>query len=154
MAALLKVTGQLSRWPGGAVRWPACVALLDPQPDGVPGPAQNAGLRHGFEHHQRQAGDLGAAGGTHLQGAHVLAFITLGFGAIIVSSHNVWSGLPAVLTVMGWAQVLKGALYFIFPSVGLKILGRVSPDKAHHFVIGGVALLLGPAALLGWHLLR
>ena len=87
-------------------------------------------------------------------GVFVLAFITLGFGAIIVSFHNVWSGLPAVLTVMGWAQVLKGALYFIFPSVGLKILGRVSPDKAHHFVIGGVALLLGPAAVLGWHLLR
>lgn len=87
-------------------------------------------------------------------GVFVLAFLTLGFGAIIVSFHNVWSGVPAVLTVVGWAQVFKGALYFIFPSIGLKMLGRVSLDKAHHFVIGGVVLLLGLAALLGWHLLR
>lgn len=87
-------------------------------------------------------------------GVFAVGFMTLWFGSIIVAFHNVWSGPPAVLTFIGWAQVFKGALYFIFPSVGLKMLGQVSEDRAHHFVIGGVFLLLALAALLGWHLLR
>lgn len=86
-------------------------------------------------------------------GVFVMAFLTLWFGAIIVSFHNVWSGWPAVLTFIGWAQVFKGALYFIFPSFGLKMLGQVSEERVHHFVIGGGLMLLA-VALLGWHLLR
>ena len=86
-------------------------------------------------------------------GVFVFAFLTLWFGSIIAAFHNVWSGWPAVLTFLGWAQVLKGALYFIFPSFGLKMLGQVSEDRVHHFVIGGVLMLLA-VALLGWHLLR
>ena len=89
-----------------------------------------------------------------MAGVFVMAFLTLWFGSIIVAFHNVWSGLPAVLTFFGWAQVFKGALYFIFPSFGLKMLGLVSEKRAHHFVYGGVALLLVLAVLLGWHLLR
>ena len=87
-------------------------------------------------------------------GVFAVGFMTLWFGSIIVAFHNVWSGPPAVLTIIGWAQVFKGALYFIFPSVGLKMLGQVSEERAHHFVYGGVALLLVMAAVLGWHLLR
>ena len=86
-------------------------------------------------------------------GVFAMAFLTLGFGAIIVAFHNVWSGLPAVVTVIGWAQVFKGALYFIFPSVGLKMFGRVSPDRAREFVYGGV-FSLALAAFLGWLWLR
>lgn len=86
-------------------------------------------------------------------GVFVVAFLTLWFGAIIVAFHNVWSGLPTVLTVMGWAQVFKGALYFTFPQVGLKMLGHVTEDKAYLFVYGGVVSLV-LAALLGWQLLR
>ena len=87
-------------------------------------------------------------------GVFIVGGMSLWFGSIIVAFHNVWTGWATLLTIIGWAQVFKGALYFIFPSFGLKMLGRVSPDKAHHFVIGGVVLLLGLAALLGWHLLR
>ena len=86
-------------------------------------------------------------------GVFVVGSLSLWFGSIIVAFHNVWSGLPAVLTVMGWAQVGKSALYLVFPRVGLKMLGRVSEDRAHHFIYGGV-VSLALAALLGWLVLR
>jgi len=86
-------------------------------------------------------------------GVFVVGFMSLWFGSIIVAFHNVWSGLPAVLTVMGWAQVFKGALYLIYPQVGLKMIGRVSEEKSREFVYGGAVALVF-AALLGWQLLR
>jgi hypothetical protein len=34
--------------------------------------------------------------------------LTLNFGALVVAFHNVWVGLPVVLTLIGWGMVLKG----------------------------------------------
>ena len=86
-------------------------------------------------------------------GIFVVAFMTLWFGSVIAAFHNVWTGPAAVLTFIGWAQVFKGALYFIFPQVGLKMIGRVTADRAHQFVWGG-AVSLAIAAFLGWLWLR
>jgi hypothetical protein len=70
-------------------------------------------------------------------GVFVVAFMTLVFGSIVAAFHNVWSGLPAVLTVIGWGQVLKALIYFTFPSFGLRRIGMVPPERAHLFVYGG-----------------
>jgi len=70
-------------------------------------------------------------------GVFVVASMTLIFGSIIAAFHNVWSGLPVVLTVIGWAQVLKALVYFTFPSFGLRRMGIVPPERAHLFVYGG-----------------
>lgn len=40
-------------------------------------------------------------------GVFVVAFMSLWFGSIVVAFHPVWSGIPVVLTLLGWAQVLK-----------------------------------------------
>ena len=53
-------------------------------------------------------------------GVFVMAFLTLWFGAIIVAFHNVWSGIPLLLTVLGWTNVVKALLYFTFPAIGLR----------------------------------
>ncbi len=53
-------------------------------------------------------------------GAFATALLSLIFGSIIVAFHNVWTGIPAVLTVVGWAQVLKALIYFTFPAFGLR----------------------------------
>jgi len=74
-------------------------------------------------------------------GVFVNGFLSLGFGSVIVAFHNVWDGLPTVLTVFGWAQVLKGLICFVFPQIGMRSLERVSPDRAREFVVAGVALL-------------
>ncbi|HEV7669077.1 MAG TPA: hypothetical protein VGS22_11165 [Thermoanaerobaculia bacterium] len=65
-------------------------------------------------------------------------FLLLGFGGLIAAFHNVWSGLPAVLTVIGWLQVLKGLLRFTLPHLGLRIYGRVRPERAWEFRWAGI----------------
>jgi len=80
------------------------------------------------------------------------AFLTLGIGSLIVSFHNVWTGIPAVLTVLGWIYVLKSATYFFAPSVGLKSIERVSPENARKFAAPGV-FLVAVSGLLAYSLL-
>lgn len=82
-------------------------------------------------------------------GVFVVGSLSLWFGSIIVAFHNVWSGWAAVLTIVGWAQVFKGALYLIFPQVGLRMLRRVSEEKSREFVIAGGVLLAAVAAIIG-----
>jgi hypothetical protein len=74
-------------------------------------------------------------------GVFVNGFISLGFGSVIVAFHNVWEGLPVVLTLLGWAQVVKGLINFVLPQIGMRSLARVSPDRAREFRAAGVVLL-------------
>lgn len=71
-------------------------------------------------------------------GTFALGFMSLGFGSLIVAFHNVWSGLPMVLTIIGWAQVLKAFIYFAFPSSSLRRIGMIPPERAYLFVYGGL----------------
>jgi hypothetical protein len=85
-------------------------------------------------------------------GVFAVGFLSLGFGSIVAAFHPVWSGIPLVLTLLGWAHVLKGLVYLCVPSIGLKKLGVVSLERSRMFMIPGVALLL-LAALILWGLL-
>ena len=84
-------------------------------------------------------------------GVFVVAFLSLWFGSIIVAFHNVWSGIPVVLTLVGWAQVLKALIYFAFPAFGLRRLESVSEERAWAFSVGGV-LLVALGAVLAYDL--
>jgi hypothetical protein len=59
-------------------------------------------------------------------------------GVIIVSFHNVWHGLPVVLTLIGWGLVLKSFIYFVFPRHGLRMLARTSMERFWEFRVAGV----------------
>jgi hypothetical protein len=83
-------------------------------------------------------------------GVFVNGLLSLGFGSIIVAFHNVWTGLPMVLTIVGWAHVAKALLIFVAPPVGMRSLERVSPERAHELVAAGVALLALSALM--WYL--
>ena len=87
------------------------------------------------------------------RGVFVVGFLSLGFGSIIVAFHQVWSGWPLVLTLLGWAQIVKAGLYFIFPAFGLKKLQRVSPERSRDFIYAGAGLLV-IAALIAVPLVR
>ncbi|MEX2180318.1 MAG: hypothetical protein WD801_16505 [Gemmatimonadaceae bacterium] len=75
-------------------------------------------------------------------GVFLEGFLLLNFGAIVVAFHNVWHGPALLLTLIGWAHVLKAVVRFLAPRVALRVLQRVTPERAWHFQIGGVLALL------------
>lgn len=81
-------------------------------------------------------------------GVFVPAFLALGFGSFIVALHPVWSGIPLLLTLLGWSQVAKGCLYFWRPELGFRMLQTISAERSSRFIVpGGVMTLLGLALL-------
>ena len=83
-------------------------------------------------------------------GVFAVAVLNLIFGSIIVAFHNVWSGIPLVLTVLGWANVVKSLLYLMFPAIGLRTLQSLSHERANLVLLGGILFLL-LAGVLGYH---
>jgi hypothetical protein len=91
--------------------------------------------------------------GQGLPGVFANAFLSLIFGSIIVGFHNVWTGLPMVLTLIGWAQIVKALVGFVLPQVSMRGLQRVSMERAWEFQAGGVIFLV-LAALMGYLVAR
>ena len=48
-------------------------------------------------------------------GVFLEGLLTLNCGALVVAFHNVWTGLPVVVTVLGWATVLKATVRLAAP---------------------------------------
>jgi len=86
-------------------------------------------------------------------GSFLNALLHLPLGVLIVAFHNVWHGLPLVLTLIGWGLVLKSFIYFVFPQRGLKTMARVSMEKSWEFVVAGV-FSIGISGFLMFLLLR
>jgi hypothetical protein len=84
-------------------------------------------------------------------GVFAAAFLSLIFGSLIVAFHNVWTGIPILLTLIGWAQVLKALIYFTFPAYGLRKLHIPSRDRSALFIAPGLAFIV-VAGVLGYHL--
>ena len=80
-------------------------------------------------------------------GSFINAFIHFPLGALIVAFHNIWTGIPAVLTFIGYGLVLKSAVYFLFPRYGVQVLSRVTVEKSAGFIPVGV-LMVAIAVLL------
>jgi hypothetical protein len=98
----------------------------------------------GFSHLVQPKLWMGFFGILHAQGnAGVFAngFLTLLTGSLIVAFHNVWSGLPIVLTLIGWAFVAKSALILVFPEIGLMSLARSQTMPLMKFRIAGAGLI-------------
>ena len=88
-----------------------------------------------------------AAKGT--TGAFLEGFLLLNFGAIVVAFHNIWQGPAIVLTLIGWAQVLKGLVRFVFPEVALRVMRRLTMERAWQIQVSGV-FALAVSAFLWW----
>ena len=82
-------------------------------------------------------------------GAFVDGFLNLPLGAFIVGFHNIWSGIPLVLTLVGWGLLIKSLIRFCAPKQAVKILARVSLERSWEFQLAG-AFLMALASLLGY----
>jgi hypothetical protein len=59
-------------------------------------------------------------------------------GVFIVAFHNVWSGIPMIVTIIGWGLVIKSTIYFVYPWHGMRMLSTVSVERSWQFVVAGV----------------
>jgi hypothetical protein len=91
--------------------------------------------------------------GKGLPGVFANGFLSLIFGSMIVAFHNVWTGLPMVLTVVGWAQVVKALVNFVAPKIALRGMQRIALDRAWEFQVAG-AIALALSGLLAYLVLR
>lgn len=74
-------------------------------------------------------------------------------GALIVSFHNVWHGIPLIVTIMGWSLVIKSLIYLTYPKHGMRVLSQVTLERSWGFVIGGV-IAVGLSGLIAFSLLN
>lgn len=72
-------------------------------------------------------------------------------GALIVSFHNVWHGIPLVITIMGWGLLIKSLIYLTYPKHGMRVLSRVRHERAWEFVVAGV-MAVGLSGLIAFSL--
>lgn len=83
-------------------------------------------------------------------GVFANGFLSLWFGGVIVAFHHVWSGPAIIVTLLGWAQIVKASVAFIVPEVSMRGMARVSPERSHEFVVAGVGLLA--ISSVSWYL--
>ena len=74
-------------------------------------------------------------------GVFIEGLLTLNCGALVVAFHNVWTGLPVVVTLIGWGMVVKGTVRIAAPGLGLQIYERITPERPWRFRVAGVFAL-------------
>lgn len=74
-------------------------------------------------------------------GVFVDGFLNLAMASIIIAFHNVWSGIPVVLTLVGWCLLIKSLIRFWAPKLALRIMARVSLERAWECQVAGAGLV-------------
>jgi hypothetical protein len=82
-------------------------------------------------------------------GAFVDGFLNLPLGGVIIGFHNKWSGIPMMLTLVGWCLLIKALIRFCAPKLSVRIMARVSVERSWEFQVAG-ALLVVLAGFLGY----
>ena len=99
------------------------------------------GLSHVF-HHRAWAEFFIRLRRPAYAGVFVHGFLSLGFGAMILAFHHVWSGMPLVLTIVGVLYLMKTVQCFLLPEVSVRSLDRVTLERSRVFIGVGVVFLL------------
>ncbi len=72
--------------------------------------------------------------------------IALAAGLAIVRTHNIWSGWPALVTLLGWLLVIGGVLRIVLQRQLTDIAGSAGANPA--FLTGGALLMTAVGAVL------
>ena len=81
------------------------------------------------------------------------AMLSLGMGSLVLSLHWIWIWPMVLVTVYGLLLTLKGTIYLILPSIGLKSIGQIDAGSNYKFQIAG-AIMMTAGILLLIYLLR
>jgi hypothetical protein len=82
-------------------------------------------------------------------GVFVDGLLNLPLAAIIIGFHSVWSGLPLVLTLVGWCLLMKSLIRLCAPGLALRAMSRVSIERSWEFQVAGAGFLI-LVGLLGY----
>ncbi|TDF39223.1 hypothetical protein EYS14_06765 [Alteromonadaceae bacterium M269] len=80
-------------------------------------------------------------------GVFINAFIHFAPGSLVVSFHPVYQGPFLWLTLLGWAWVIKGAVYFVFPAVGLKQMQKGTQKQRGTWAAAGIIMIAAAVIL-------
>ncbi|MEK6153473.1 hypothetical protein WIW50_09445 [Flavobacteriaceae bacterium 3-367] len=69
------------------------------------------------------------------------AMLSVGMGSIILAFHWLWNWPLVLVTLYGLALLLKGFIFLIFPSIGLRSIGSVN-EKAWKFKWVGLMMCI------------
>lgn len=73
--------------------------------------------------------------------------VHLPLGLVIVAFHNLWTWPQAVVTLIGWALVLKGSLHWLVPALAQRSVALAADPSRYR--LGGIIML--PLALwIAW----
>ena len=64
-------------------------------------------------------------------------------GLAIVRSHNVWTGWPALVTVLGWLAIIGGLARLFFPTQLAAMAANMGQHKGLLIVAAIILVLLG-----------
>jgi hypothetical protein len=75
--------------------------------------------------------------------------MSLSFGSLIVGFHGTqWHGWDALVTAVGWAQVIKGAVHMCFPAHSLRSMGQVTAEKSWKIAVAGGVMASAAVVML------
>ena len=73
----------------------------------------------------------------------IAGFLALLGGLAIVNTHNVWTGWPVIITILGWASVFAGILRMAFPKLTKSIGDAMLAREGALRLASGVWVLFG-----------
>lgn len=79
---------------------------------------------------------------------YLSGFISLTVGFLLVSFHNSWVFNPSlIITLIGWAGLLKGLSILIVPNFTIKLSERIVDNDVYLSVFAGFSVVLGLVSL-------
>jgi uncharacterized membrane protein HdeD (DUF308 family) len=77
---------------------------------------------------------------------YLTGVLALVLGMLIVRFHNVWTGWPAVITILGWLAVLRGVVRVVTPDRAREMVSRMTGNAA--VMTGAVVIAFALGAFL------
>ena len=98
------------------------------------------GLSHVFQYKAWTA-FFSALASRGAPGALANALLHLAPGLIVISLHPVYAWPAVLFTLLGWAWVLKAAVYLIAPGLGVRQMAGGAEKSKTMWIVAGVAMV-------------